>query len=213
MDTETAKHTAQKRGRAKRRYGKAGTIVGIVLCVLLLPFVIVNMTLMVHTMLHPELPPNFLGYTPLVVESGSMSPFFETDSLVIVHNIGEEEAAALETGTVICFKSGSVYVTHRIVGTETSEDGQPLYVTQGDANNTPDTQRVAPEQVLGTYVTHINGMGGFVLFMQTPTGMICCVILPLALIVSAFWLSSKLADWQRRKAKPNGETEQDSVES
>lgn len=189
-ENNTPRHTAEKPRRTLG--GRIAHIVGIILCILFLPGFIVNTTLLISALIYPDIPPSFMGYTPLVVESDSMVPFFEENDLVLIRN--GKGGAAYEKGDVICFRSGDVYVTHRIVKTETGEDGNTVYTTQGDANNTPDKQLVRPEQILGLYATHFKGLGGFVLFMQTPAGMVCCVFLPILVILCLFLIPPKIAD-------------------
>lgn len=176
-------------------------IVGIILCVLFLPGFIVNATLLISSIIHPDTPPNFMGYTPLLVESGSMTPFFSADDLVIIRN--GTDNTTYENGTVICFKSENSYVTHRIVKVTSGEDGEPLYTTQGDANNTPDTQTVRTAQILGSYATHIRGFGGTLMFIQTPTGMICCILLPLFLLFLLFYIPPKVAAQRKKRKRPS----------
>lgn len=195
MENNTPRHTAPKTYRTLG--GWIAHIVGFLLCILFLPGFIVNTTLLISSLLYPDIPPSFMGYTPLVVESDSMSPFFQQDDLVIIRN--RKDNADYETGTVICFNSGDVYVTHRIVKKTTDEGAAPSYTTQGDANNTPDIQPVRQEQILGTYATHFKGLGGFVLFMQTPAGMISCVLLPIFIIFGLFWIPTKIADRRARR--------------
>lgn len=186
----TPRHTAKKPRRTLG--GRIAHIAGVILCILFLPGFIVNTTLLISSILYPDIPPSFMGYTPLVVKSDSMIPFFAQDDLVLIRN--SKEGTAYENGDVICFRNGDVYVTHRIVKTDTGEDGNTVYTTQGDANNTPDVQQVFPEQILGTYVTHFEDLGGFVLFMQTPAGMVCCVLLPILVILCLFLIPPKIAD-------------------
>lgn len=190
MENNVSQHTVEKPPCTLG--GRIAHIAGIILCILFLPGFIVTTTLLISSLLYPDIPPSFMGYTPLVVESDSMVPFFAQDDLVLIRN--GKEGAAYEKSDVICFHSGDVYVTHRIVKIDTDEDGNTVYTTQGDANNTPDVQSVRPEQILGFYVTHVKGLGGFVLFMQTPAGMICCVLLPLLAIFCLFWIPPKIVD-------------------
>lgn len=163
--------------------------IGISLCALFLVPFIITTTLLVNLYMNPEIPPNFLGYTPLIVETGSMSPFFNGGDLVVVKS--DQVSMAYGTGDVVCFKSGDSYITHRIIETKTDDKGQLSYVTQGDANNTPDVDLVAPEQILGTYKFHLPELGAFAIFMQTPNGMVSCVILPLVIVIVLFWISGK----------------------
>lgn len=183
---------------SKRNWRTAGNkalnIIGLVLCLLMLPIVIINMSMFIQSLIEPDVPPNFLGYTPVIVSSGSMSPEFEVTDLVIVK--APEDAASLEDGTVICYLSGNSLVTHRIIGQETANDGLMVYITQGDANNAPDRTRVDPSQIVGVYQTHIPELGKFALFMQTPTGITLFVVMPLLALFALY----SILDQRRFKA-------------
>lgn len=183
---------------SKRNWRTAGNkalnIIGLVLCLLMLPIVIINMSMFIQSLIEPDVPPNFLGYTPVIVSSGSMSPEFEVTDLVIVKT--PEDVASLEDGTVICYLSGNSLVTHRIIGQETASDGLMVYITQGDANNAPDRTRVDPSQIVGVYQTHIPELGKFALFMQTPTGITLFVVMPLLALFALY----SILDQRRFKA-------------
>ena len=205
------KHGSRDKWRKKTPKGssvkKFADIVGTLLCVILFPVVLVNITLLVQSLMHPELPPNFLGYTPLAVQSGSMSPFFDTGDLIIIKNAGENQGPYQE-GDVVCFQSGTGFVTHRITGVETGEDGSVLYTTQGDANNAPDGVQITQEQILGSYVAHIRRAGGFVMYVQTPRGMVGCVLLPIVIMLLCFQIpvwADRWTDRRRRKSLPGEE--------
>ena len=179
------KYMNQKKNRDTKR-ALVLNIIGAVLCILMLPIVVANLTMAIQAVINPDVPPNFLGYTPMIVESGSMSPAFDANDLVVVKTVSDPEE--LETGTVICYLTGHSLVTHRIVGVEYAEDQSVMYVTQGDANNAADSLRVKPEQIIGSYVTHYDNLGGFALFMQTPFGMLLCVVLPIVVLFITFYV-------------------------
>lgn len=187
------KNTNKERGRGLYR-ATVLNIIGTILCVLLLPVVVANMTMAIQAVVNPDSPPNFLGYTPLIVNSGSMEPAFDTNDLVVVKTAADPEN--LEVGDVICYLTGQSLVTHRIVGVEYAEDQTVMYVTQGDANNVADSVRVLPEQIIGVYVTHFDNLGGFALFMQTPFGMLLCVVLPML----ALFITFRMLDNRNYKA-------------
>lgn len=175
-------------------------IIGIILCVLLLPGFLISSTLLVSSIMHPDIPPSCFGYTPLMVETGSMIPLFDGDDLVLVRNTPDD--ASYNVGDVVCFHSGNVYVTHRI-NEITENSGKNVYKTKGDANNTPDKDTVSPEQILGVYVTHFDGMGRVLMFIQTPVGMMLCVMLPIFLVLLLFLLPSHIV--ARKKQNPKDE--------
>lgn len=153
--------------------------VGIVLCVVFVPLLLINVTLIVKSYTNPNEVPDFLGYKPFIVLSGSMEPNIMTGDMVFVK---ETDPDSLKVGDVIAYKSGSAVVTHRIMEV-TSENGETRYITQGDANNAPDQTAVKPADVEGLYQRRVAGAGNLAMFMQTTTGMILFVVCPLVLFV------------------------------
>ena len=153
--------------------------VGIALCVVFVPLLLINVTLIVKSYTSPDKVPDFLGYKPLIVLSGSMEPSIMTGDMVFVK---ETDPDSLKVGDVIAYKSGSAVVTHRIVEVK-SENGETRYVTQGDANNAADQSLVKPADVEGIYQRRVAGAGNLAMFMQTTTGMILFVVCPLVLFV------------------------------
>ena len=118
-----------------------------------------------------------------VILSGSMEPTVSPGDVVIV-----DASAAVAVGDIITFDDGkAVPTTHRVVAIE---DGQ--YVTQGDANQNPDAQRVAPGDVLGRVTLTIPVVGHVILWVNTPTGYVSLVVAPLVLLVA-----SELLAWAR----------------
>ncbi len=195
-----SQHRAPPR-KKKERLFTVCNIIGIILCVLLLPGFLISSTLLVSSIMHPDIPPSCFDYTPLMVETGSMIPLFDEDDLVIVRNTPDN--ASYNVGDVVCFHSGNVYITHRI--NEIVEgSGKTVYKTKGDANNTPDKDTVSPEQILGIYVTHFDGMGRVLMFIQTPVGMMLCVMLPIFLVLLLFLLPSHIKS-RKGKSPENGE--------
>lgn len=89
------------------------------------------------------LPAIGLGWQPVVITSGSMSPLIRPGDVVLT-----VDDAAPEVGEVVTFVDPSRpdrLVTHRIVAVE--EDGS--YRTRGDANAVPDSTPVPSDNVLG----------------------------------------------------------------
>lgn len=86
------------------------------------------------------------GWRPVVITSGSMSPTLRAGDIILVQDHSQE---LVGQRSVITFKSArgdGELITHRVF--ETLE-GDGLYITKGDANPSPDTDRVSPDQVEG----------------------------------------------------------------
>lgn len=93
--------------------------------------------------------PRVAGAQSYTVLTGSMEPGLPPGSLAVVKPVDPKDLAI---GDVITYqiKSGEpAVVTHRIVAVTASTDGQLRLITQGDANNAPDTESVRPVQVRG----------------------------------------------------------------
>lgn len=167
------------------------SIVGVILCVIFIPIIVINITLIVSSYMNPDELPGAFGIKPAVVLSGSMEPTIHVGDLIFIHNT---DVSALQEGDVVCYLSSGKAVTHRVVGVTSGEDGQVRYVTRGDANNTDDQLSVTADQVQGIWKGgRIGGLGNFILFMQTTTGMILFIVCPLLLfLLWDFWRRRRL---------------------
>lgn len=150
-----------------------------VICVLLVPLIIANVTIIVGSYLHPDEIPGFLGYKPFIVLSDSMLPAISVGDLVIAKEVDTEE---LKEGDVIAFREGRSVITHRIVSV-VEDAGARRFVTRGDNNNANDPVLVKAELVEGLQVLVAPRLGNAALFMQTPVGMTVIVALPLILFI------------------------------
>ena len=65
------------------------TIIGAVLCVILLPILIVNLTLIVKSYVNPDEVPAIGGVSPLIVLTDSMLPEISSGDLIIAEKIDE----------------------------------------------------------------------------------------------------------------------------
>ena len=160
------------------------TIIGTILCVILIPILIINLTLIVKSYTNQDEVPSIGGYLPLIVLTDSMDPTIESGDLIICHT---EDAKEIEKGDIIAFfdpaGNGSSIVTHRVVDVVT-ENGEIAFRTRGDNNNTEDKDLIPAENLVGIYRTRIDGAGHIAMFMQSTTGLIICVVLPIILLVA-----------------------------
>jgi len=132
--------------------------------------------------------PAVFGWSWAVVISGSMEDAISVNDLVVIH-----EQDHYTTGDIITFRSNGAIITHRI--TAKTPDG---YITKGDANNTEDLQPTLKQNVIGKVVWVIPGVGKAIEFLRTPLGMLCLVLVGVALIEIPYWLE------QHKKTKKGG---------
>ncbi len=167
----------------KKRNGPLQTVLnvfGVVLCVLFIPIIILNVVMIVRSYTDPEHIPSVFGVSPVVVLSGSMSPAFEAGDMIFIQ---KTDPYTLKVNDVICYLEEESAVTHRIMEVQ-QQDGSPLYITQGDANNTEDATPVSPQQVQGKYTgVKIAGAGEFAMFLQSTPGMLLFIGGPILLFI------------------------------
>lgn len=163
---------------------KIFTILGTILCIILIPILIINITLIIKSYTNEDEVPSVAGYLPLIVLTDSMYPEIESGDLIICHTIEPNE---VKEGDVIAFfdpaGNGTSIVTHRVLEV-IEENGTYSFRTRGDNNNTEDKDLVPGENLVGIYQTRIGGAGNVALFMQSTTGLIVCVVLPIILLVA-----------------------------
>ena len=160
------------------------TVIGSIMCVILIPVLAINLTLIVKSYTNSDEVPSVGGWLPLIVLTDSMYPEIHSGDLIICHT---EDAAQIETGDIIAFfdpaGNGTSIVTHRVTEV-TTQDGEVAFRTKGDANNVEDKLLVAEDDLVGVYQKRIPNMGNVAMFMQTTQGLIVCVVCPIILLVA-----------------------------
>ena len=162
---------------------KTMTIVGIVLCLILLPMLIINLTLIAKSYIHADEVPSVGGVFPMIVLTDSMHPVIESGDLIICNTAQVEE---IQVDDIISFYdpmgNGTSVVTHRVLEV-VNEGGELSFRTKGDNNNAEDTALVPGDNLIGIYKSRIPKVGHVAMFMQTTPGLIVCCILPILLLV------------------------------
>ena len=175
------------------------TVLGVVLCIILIPILVINCTLIIKSYTSEEVP-DVGGYLPLIVLTDSMYPVIESGDLIICHT---EEPENIQVGDMIAFfdpaGNGTSIVTHRV--TEVTEfKGELAWRTKGDNNNTEDMLLVTGDKLVALYEgTRIPGFGNVALFMQTTPGLILCVVVPMLLLIGYDMIRRKLYEKATKK--------------
>lgn len=161
------------------------TGIGIILCVILIPILVINCTLIIKSYTNKDQVPSISGIFPMIILTDSMYPEFESGDLIICNTAEPED---IKVGDVICFYdpegNGTATVTHRVQEVITDDEGNLAWITKGDANNTEDLPTVPAKNLIGVYKTRLKGLGNVAMFMQTTQGLIICVICPIILLVA-----------------------------
>ena len=188
----------EKKPVKKNQGGRVGTVIGVILCVILIPILIVNVTMIIKGYANKDKVPTFLGYSPMIVLSPSMDPTIKEGDLVVVKAV---EASEIKEGDIITFfdpdsKQGSV-LTHRVVAVLVSDSGEISFTTKGDANNAEDPSAAPADSLIGVYKFRIPGAGSVAMFLQTTPGYIVSVAVPLILLIAYELIRRRRADKSR----------------
>ncbi|VUX19131.1 Signal peptidase I W [[Ruminococcus] torques] len=125
---------------------------------------------------------SILGYTPLVVETDSMKPTFESGDLIFIRKC---DTSKLKEGDIITFHTiiDNQYAlnTHRIQKIDEA-NGVRSYTTIGDNNNGVADQHVISDgDIVGKYIGHVSGLGKVMNFLSSSMGFLIVIVLPMLL--------------------------------
>lgn len=165
--------------------------------VIVLPFLIFNLTLIIKSKLYPDKIADFMGYKPFIVMSGSMETTINIGDLVIVKKVN---LSSIHTGDIIAFKNGNIVISHRVKEV-INDSGIYKFKTKGDNNNVADDFIVSSDAIEGIFVNKIPGLGSILLFLGKPIGLLMVIlviiIVSTALYFVKFGYSTKDAELMR----------------
>ena len=124
------------------------------------------------------------GYRVYVVHTGSMEPGYMPGDVVL----DKPPTGSYHRGDVITFLHSEYtddVVTHRVVGVTPSG----LIHTKGDANRTRDAWDIRPDQVQGTVLLKVHGLGYLFVYFREPAGIasLATGLLAIALLWGIFF--------------------------
>ena len=220
--SEKVKAKAKKQKEAAAGGHKALTIVGIILCVILVPILIMNVVLIIKGLANKDKVPTFFGRAPLIVLTDSMSPTIKAGDLIIVKTV---DASKVKEGDVISFfdpaSSGTAVVTHRVLVSDEAKKAEMklpawhnvnglkgiqgsgdnvIFRTQGDFNNTEDEDPVPASKLVGVWTgTNLRGLGNVAMFLQSTPGLILCIGVPIVILVAYELIRRKVYERNKRQ--------------
>ena len=142
----------------------------LVLLGILIILLLLNLFVIVQRVALKEELPLILNYGNAVIITGSMEPVIAAGDVVIIHKQDN-----YHVDDIVIYKSRS-HIAHRIV--EKTLNG---YITQGDANNAPDSE-INKSQVVGKVIAIIPKAGHVILFLQNPTALLLLFFVLVAII-------------------------------
>ena len=125
----------------------------------------------------------FSAYT---IVSPSMVPSINVLDVVVTMRVNSPED--LKKGDIVTFNStdyrySGVRVTHRIYDIEKTSDGEYLFTTKGDNNNTQDSSRISFNEIYGRVLFRIPKIGYIQYYLSSILGWVAIIIVPAVLII------------------------------
>lgn len=196
LEDREIKREYRKRLAEKRVWTILDRVVSILLCLVLGTAFVFS----VYLNLSEDRPAN--GIPSLrVVKSGSMAEKYEendylfenglddqiqTFDLIITRHLPPEDE--LKLYDIVVYRQDDLHVIHRIVGIEEPNENHPTerhFLLQGDAVDSPDRFPVLYSQMQGIYRgERIPFVGSFIMFLQSPAGWLCILLVLAATIAS-----------------------------
>ncbi|MBN2240840.1 MAG: signal peptidase I [Dehalococcoidales bacterium] len=128
-----------------------------------------------------------IGWAFNSVTSRSMEPFIPVNSLIIAKPAEMED---IEVGDVILFNPpfwNEGMIAHRVAEID---PGPPInFITHGDANLAPDSNRVRAENLYGKVILTVSNLGNFINFVKETAGFIVMIVVPSLIVLAAYLFS------------------------
>ncbi len=123
--------------------------------------------------------PSIFGIRILSIQTDSMYPTLLPGDLVF--DVAVEDKSELRQGDIITY--WTVINGERVLNTHTilniyDGGGYLLFETKGDNNNIADALTVHESEIVGKYVSRVPGVGKVMDYLQTSTGFLLVVVLP-----------------------------------
>ena len=135
-----------------------------------------------------------------VVKSPSMSQKYEDNKYLVEHNLNDQiqtfdvitvhsapKEEDIKLYDIIAYERDGELVVHRVVYIEEANENHPdgrRFYTRGDAVKENDDRFVVYDQIRGIYRGERTPfIGSFILFMQSPAGIICLMLAIAAMVI------------------------------
>lgn len=149
--------------------------------------------------------PAVTGSTTLTVLTSSMEPHLPPGTMVVVR---PTDVADIQPGMIITYQLESgqpLLVTHRVVQRMQTADGEPLFLTQGDANPQPDPAPVRPVQIRGTVWYAIPYIGWVATAIGGDVRTVLITVAVIGLLGYALWMFGSALFGGVRRARTRSE--------
>ncbi|MDO4730782.1 MAG: signal peptidase I [Clostridia bacterium] len=160
-------------------------VIGIILCMIYIPILIINGIFLAKTYIDHDRVPMLAGYAPLIVLSNSMYPDMKKGDLIVTKETSLEDVQVDDVITFYASEDQTDFdvITHRVVEIRATDSGEISFVTKGDVNTGTDSDLVTQANFIGKRIVVFPGVGDIIVFLSSPAGIIICVSIPLVIFL------------------------------
>ena len=216
-ETAAEPEAGEERVKARPSVGSIiGTVLLAVLCVILIPLLAINITLIVKGALYPDELTDVFNIAPVAIDNtymeGENEGCFNEGALVFIKTFDtDEERQAIEQGDVVAFRwledDGSVnFTVYRILGVTRDEETGLITSVSVRADNVPEGEGTAPipveiGDVVGILTGSVDHLGAFAMFLMQPLGVLLFVGVPVVIYVVVDIIRITIHNRKVRKAE------------
>ena len=175
-----AEAEAMENPQEPKKHKILGTVVNVVLVIAIIIAAVATYTSYVSTSGNGV--PSVLGLRMFSIQTDSMYPTLNPGDLIIDKAV--KDSSQLKKGDIITYwtviNGERVLNTHRISQIYDG-GGHLIFETKGDNNNISDSLTVHESEVVGIYSSRIAGVGKVFDYLQTSTGFLIVVVVPVFL--------------------------------
>ncbi|MBO4384419.1 MAG: signal peptidase I [Clostridia bacterium] len=175
--------------KTAKKSRKVWSVLGNIFIWIFIAFSVLMTVLAFAAQSSPDGVPTIGNTVILVVQSPSMQPTFNVGDIIIGKKVPEEAKTDLKVDEIITFVTDDLdgdgkrdLNTHRIIEIVPADNGSVTYVTKGDNNAIEDARHVNTVDIVCRWEgTRIKGLGKALNFLQSPTGFLVTIVIPLLL--------------------------------
>lgn len=170
----------ENNGKGKKVRKVLNIVINVVLIVAIVVAVIATYVSFVSTSGNGV--PSIFGLRLMSIQTDSMYPILKPGDLIISTNV--DDPSALRPGDIITYwtiiNGERVLNTHKIINVYDG-GGHLIFETKGENNTAADPMTVHESSLVGIYQFRIPGVGKVFDYLQTPTGFLIVVVVPVFL--------------------------------
>ena len=185
--------------KSKKTLSILGKMISILICIIIIPIIIVNITLLIKSYFNPNEIPDIFGFKTFVIVSKSMEPTISVGDTIVVKEVNPED---LNLGDIISFRDGDSINTHRITEI-VSDSGKKKFRTKGDNNKNIDKELVTASKIEGKYQLRIKGFGKVIKVLNSKVTLVILLAFLILILIYQVRISKRKLKRKEKRYEHN----------